>query len=80
MKNFEDSAAELANRAMQFLDDWEGLIRSLVNAGGTGEDREGLNESLDELAALAKDRRRAQEQFLRAVAGAPPVSPEAAHG
>ena len=67
MKAFEDSAAELANATMQFLDEhkWE-LIRAFAPESA-------IREDLHQLEALAGGRKRAQERFLRAVAGTPEV-------
>jgi hypothetical protein len=72
MKDFEDSTAEVANAAQQFLDDHRmTLIEAATGASVSTDDRAALREDLHQLDALIGARQRKQEAFLRAVAGAP---------
>jgi hypothetical protein len=65
VKVFEDSGAEVANLATQFIEDWG----TLIWREGTDETR----EDLDELKAAIARRATAQENFLRAMANQPPA-------
>jgi hypothetical protein len=69
---FENATAEVANAATQLLVDWRPtLLDGLNNPLITQEGRDALFEDLHQLDALIDTRRRKQEEFLRAVAGAP---------
>lgn len=63
-KRFEDSAAELANAAIQFFDTWGDELRRAHIA--SVRDKEGFIEGLHQIEALIGGRKRAQEAFLRA--------------
>jgi hypothetical protein len=71
IQKFENATALLANAATEFLDEYGGILddaaeEDVVGRGDFAEDLKGLRK-------LIERRQREQEQFLRAVAGAPEV-------
>lgn len=69
---FEDSAAELANRTMYFLNEHSVLLQSLTRARGFMDEQfSQFDEDLAELKRLAAHREKMQEAFLRSLAGEP---------
>lgn len=62
-REFEDSAAALANAAIEFFDTHEDDILHCM------EMYEGIAEDIHQIRALIGARRRKQEAFLRALAG-----------
>ncbi|HEX5426541.1 MAG TPA: hypothetical protein VFW94_23540 [Candidatus Acidoferrales bacterium] len=69
MRAFEDATVALANAATRFFDDWMSFLREALKRYGTDADRDGLTDDLHQIEALIGGRNRAQERFLRAVAG-----------
>jgi hypothetical protein len=63
MKEFEDSAASLANASMEFFDTHE---KDILHCMTMYED---VADDVHQIRALIGARRRKQEAFLRAVAG-----------
>ena len=63
MKEFEDSAAALANASIEFFDTHEENILHCMTM------YEGVAEDVHQIRALIGARRRKQDAFLRAVAG-----------
>jgi len=73
VSDFENATAAVANAATQFFDDHKmTLIEVARGITICEDDRLALRDGLRELEPLIDARRRKQEDFLRAVAGAAP--------
>jgi hypothetical protein len=70
---FDDSAAALANAAMEFFDNHGNLVMEAIRGVEDAALRKELRKQFSGVTALMTARLRAQEAFLRAVAGAPPM-------
>lgn len=69
LKAFDESHPTVANAATQFITKYLDEIKAVV----VRTDEPDAVEDFEELLELIEQRRVAQEQFLRAIAGVPPM-------